>query len=193
MESNKDENIYKKKQLINNLDKILAQVTFFFKNCEKHNLDENELNNLIYTHSIYKNRKRISEFLDKINNSEGKIRDKVIELQEESEMRQKKKNEIEDLKNILNVNVNNNLLTQESQDKSIVLITEGLTENKTENDILIEDSKDVENKNLLKKKRGKDKDKDKEDETKEKYIYKSCYICKQRLGLDNISKFYGSL
>lgn len=53
--------------------------------------------------------------------------------------------------------MNNNLLTQESQDKSIVLITEGLSEDKTktENDILVEDSKDVENKNLLKKKRGK--------------------------------------
>ena len=177
MESNKDENVYKKKQLTNNLDKILCQVTFFLKNCEKLKLEESELNNLIYTHSIYKNRNRISEFLDKINNSEGKIRDKVIELQEESEMRQKKKNEIEDLKNILNVNMN--------------IITEGLSENKTENDILVEDTKDVENKNLLKKKRTKDKDK--EGETKGKFIYKTCYICKQKLGLDNISKFYGSL
>ena len=44
----------------------------------KHKLEESELNNLIYTHSIYKNRNRISEFLDKINNSEWKIRDKVI-------------------------------------------------------------------------------------------------------------------
>ena len=195
MESNKDENFYKKKQLTNNLDKILSQVTFFLKNCEKHKLEESELNNLIYTHSIYKNRNRISEFLDKINNSEWKIRDKVIELQEESEMRQKKKNEVEDLKNILNVNMNmnNNLLTNESQDKSILLITEGLSEDKTENDILVEDTKDVENRNLLKKKRTKDKGKDKEGETKEKYIYKTCYICKQKLGLDNISKFYGSL
>jgi len=195
MESNKDENFYKKKQLTNNLDKILSQVTFFLKNCEKLKLEESELNNLIYTHSIYKNRNRISEFLDKINNSEWKIRDKVIELQEESEMRQKKKNEVEDLKNILNVNMNmnNNLLTNESQDKSILLITEGLSEDKTENDILVEDTKDVENRNLLKKKRTKDKGKDKEGETKEKYIYKTCYICKQKLGLDNISKFYGSL
>jgi hypothetical protein len=56
MESNIDENIYKKKQLTNNLDKILSQVTFFLRNCERFNLNENELNNLIYTHSIYKNR-----------------------------------------------------------------------------------------------------------------------------------------
>ena len=113
MDEPKDENIYKKKQLKNNLDKILSQVTFFLRNCEKLNLNENELNNLIYTHSIYKNRNRISELLEKINNSEGKIRNKVIELQEESEMRQKRKNEIEDLKNILNINTNN-LLPQEN-------------------------------------------------------------------------------
>jgi NAD(P)-dependent dehydrogenase (short-subunit alcohol dehydrogenase family) len=192
-EKEKDENFYKKKQLKNNLDKILSQITFFLKNCERFKLEESELNNLIYTHSIYKNRNRISEFLDKINNSEEKIRDKIIELQEESEMRQRKKNEVEDLKNILNVNMNNNLLTNESQDKSILLITEGLSEDKTENDILVEDSKDVENKELLKKKRTKDKDKEKEGENKGKYIYKTCYICKQKLGLDNISKFYGSL
>ena len=191
MKSNKDENIYKKKQLTNNLDKILCQVTFFLKNCEKFKLKESELNNLIYIHSIYKNRNRISELLDKINNSEGKIRNKVIELQEESEMRQKKKNEIEDLKSILNMNKNNNLLTQENQEKNKLLLKEGEPDDKTEDDILIEDTKDVENKNLLKKKRKKEKDK--EDETKEKYIYKSCYICKQKLGLDNINKFYGSL
>ena len=191
MKSNKDENIYKKKQLTNNLDKILCQVTFFLKNCEKFKLKESELNNLIYIHSIYKNRNRISELLDKINNSETKIRNKVIELQEESEMRQKKKNEIEDLKSILNMNKNNNLLAQENQEKNKLLLKEGEPDDKTEDDILIEDTKDVENKNLLKKKRKKEKDK--EDETKEKYIYKSCYICKQKLGLDNINKFYGSL
>ena len=191
MKSNKDENIYKKKQLTNNLDKILCQVTFFLKNCEKFKLKESELNNLIYIHSIYKNRNRISELLDKINNSETKIRNKVIELQEESEMRQKKKNEIEDLKSILNMNKNNNLLAQENQEKNKLLLKEGEPGDKTEDDILIEDTKDVENKNLLKKKRKKEKDK--EDETKEKYIYKSCYICKQKLGLDNINKFYGSL
>ena len=191
MKSNKDENIYKKKQLTNNLDKILCQVTFFLKNCEKFKLKESELNNLIYIHSIYKNRNRISELLDKINNSETKIRNKVIELQEESEMRQKKKNEIEDLKSILYMNKNNNLLAQENQEKNKLLLKEGEPGDKTEDDILIEDTKDVENKNLLKKKRKKEKDK--EDETKEKYIYKSCYICKQKLGLDNINKFYGSL
>ena len=156
-------------------------------------MEESELNNLIYTHSIYKNRGRISEFLNLINNSEEKIRGKVIELQEESEMRQKRKNEIEDLKNILNINTNNLIAEEKEKDnKNKLILTKGEPEeqrDKTEDDVLIEDTKDVENRTLLKKKRKKEK----EDETKEKYVYKSCYICKQKLGLDNINKFYGSL
>ena len=196
MEEAKDENIYKKKQLKNNLDKILSQITFFLRNCERFNLNENDLNNLIYTHSIYKNRNRISEFLEKINNSEGKILNKVIELQEESEMRQKRKNEIEDLKNILNVNTNN-LLPQENPENNKLLITEGdntITHNdKTEDDIIVEDTKEYEQKNLLQKKRKNDNKEDNNNKDKSKYIYKSCYICKQKLGLDNINNFYGSL
>ena len=193
MDEKEDKNIYKKKQLNNNLDKILSQVTYFLNNCEKFGLEESELNNLIYTHSIYKNRGRISEFLNLINNSEEKIRGKVIELQEGSEMRQKRKNEIEDLKNILNINTNNLIAEEKEKDnKNKLLLTKGEPEeqrDKTEDDVLIEDTKDVENRSLLKKKRKKEK----EDETKEKYVYKSCYICKQKLGLDNINKFYGSL
>ena len=197
MEEAKDENIYKKKQLKNNLDKILSQITFFLRNCERFNLNENDLNNLIYTHSIYKNRNRISEFLEKINNSEGKILNKVIELQEESEMRQKRKNEIEDLKNILNINTNN-LLPQENPENNKLLITEGdntITHNdKTEDDIIVEDTKEYEQKNLLQKKRKNDnKEDNNNNKDKSKYIYKSCYICKQKLGLDNINNFYGSL
>ena len=193
MDNKEDKNIYKKKQLNNNLDKILSQVTYFLNNCEKFGLEESELNNLIYTHSIYKNRGRISEFLNLINNSEEKIRGKVIELQEGSEMRQKRKNEIEDLKNILNINTNNLIAEEKEKDnKNKLILTKGEPEeqrDKTEDDVLIEDTKDVKNRSLLKKKRKKEK----EDETKEKYVYKSCYICKQKLGLDNINKFYGSL
>ena len=197
MEEAKDENIYKKKQLKNNLDKILSQITFFLRNCERFDLNENDLNNLIYTHSIYKNRNRISEFLEKINNSEGKILNKVIELQEESEMRQKRKNEIEDLKNILNISTNN-LLPQENPENNKLLITEGdntITHNdKTEDDIIVEDTKEYEQKNLLQKKRKNDnKEDNNNNKDKSKYIYKSCYICKQKLGLDNINNFYGSL
>ena len=32
-----------------------------------------------------------------------------------------------------------------------------------------------------------------EEDNKEKFMFKSCYICKQKLGLDNIHQFYGTL
>ena len=91
MEKNEDKDFYTKKQLINNLDKILSQITFFLRNCELCNLEEKELNNLIYNHSIYKNRNRVNTFTEKVNNSGKIIINKIIELQEESEMRKKEK------------------------------------------------------------------------------------------------------
>ena len=90
-----------------------------------------------------------------------------------------------------------NLLESENSNKDKLLLptsqkpNEENNENKNneknkEDDILVEDSKDVEKKNYLLKKRKKEK-KD------EKFIYKNCYICKQKFGLDNISKFYGNI
>ena len=78
MEKIEDKNFYTKKQLINNLDKILSQITFFLRNCESCNLEEKELNNLIYNHSIYKNRNRINTFAEKINNSGEIIINRII-------------------------------------------------------------------------------------------------------------------
>ena len=49
------------------------------------------MNNLIYKHSIYKNKNKINEFVNRINDSEKSIRKKIIEIQEESEMRKKEK------------------------------------------------------------------------------------------------------
>ena len=192
MEKIEDKNFYTKKQLINNLDKILSQITFFLRNCESCNLEEKELNNLIYNHSIYKNRNRINTFAEKINNSGEIIINRIIELQEESEMRKKRKSEIQELKNIFNPNIQN--LPQEENKNKLLPQTEDENLNeKNEDEILIEDTKDVEKRNLLQKKRKKEKEKEKEEDNKEKFMFKSCYICKQKLGLDNIHQFYGTL
>ena len=194
MEKIEDKNFYTKKQLINNLDKILSQITFFLRNCESCNLEEKELNNLIYNHSIYKNRNGINTFAEKINNSGEIIINKIIELQEESEIRKKRKSEIQELKNIFNPNIQN-LPQEENKNKLLPQTEEENLNEKNEDEILIEDTKDVEKRNLLQKKRKKEKEKEKEKEedNKEKFMYKSCYICKQKLGLDNIHQFYGTL
>ena len=192
MEKNDEKTIYLKKQINNDLDKIMSQINFFLRKCENSKIDKEILNNIIYTHPISKskNRTKINTFAEKLNNISDIVGNKVIELQEEAELRQKRRNEIEDLKNILGPNVK--LLKNE--DKSKLLLPPG--EQKDEqsekaDDILVEDTKDVENQ-LLGKKRKKEKPKGKE-EAKEKYYFKTCYICKQKLGLDNINKFYGSM
>jgi len=158
MEKNEDKDFYTKKQLINNLDKILSQITFFLRNCELCNLEEKELNNLIYNHSIYKNRNRVNTFTEKVNNSGKIIINKIIELQEESEMRKKRKNEIQDLKNILNTNIKK-LPQEEIKNKLLPPQEEENLNEKNEDDILIEDTKDVEKRKLLQKKKKKRKGK----------------------------------
>ena len=193
MSKKEAKNIYLEKQLIDNLNKVITHVSHFMKKIESSGIEEEELSNIIYTNISSKSRKMLTTFSEKINKSEG-ILNKVMELQEESEMMQKKKKEIQELKNILNTNYQN-LLKEENK---LLLPSQEKIEEKDEDDILVEDTKDVENKNLLQKKRKKEKEKkeekeEKEEDKKEKYMFKTCYICKKKLGTNNISKFYGSM
>ena len=193
MAKKETKNIYLEKQLIDNLNKVITHVSHFMKKIESSGIEEEELSNIIYTNISSKSRKMLTTFSEKINKSEG-ILNKVMELQEESEMMQKKKKEIQELKNILNTNYQN-LLKEENK---LLLPSQEKIEEKDEDDILVEDTKDVENKNLLQKKRKNEKEKkeekeEKEEDKKEKYMFKTCYICKKKLGTNNISKFYGSM
>ena len=193
MAKKETKNIYLEKQLIDNLNKVITHVSHFMKKIESSGIEEEELSNIIYTNLSSKSRKMLTTFSEKINKSEG-ILNKVMELQEESEMMQKKKKEIQELKNILNTNYQN-LLKEENK---LLLPSQEKIEEKDEDDILVEDTKDVENKNLLQKKRKNEKEKkeekeEKEEDKKEKYMFKTCYICKKKLGTNNISKFYGSM
>ena len=193
MSKKEAKNIYLEKQLIDNLNKVITHVSHFMKKIESSGIEEEELSNIIYTNLSSKSRKMLTTFSEKISKSEG-ILNKVMELQEESEMMQKKKKEIQELKNILNTNYQN-LLKEENK---LLLPSQEKIEEKDEDDILVEDTKDVENKNLLQKKRKNEKEKkedkeEKEEDKKEKYMFKTCYICKKKLGTNNISKFYGSM
>ena len=131
---------------------------------------EDDVYNLIYKHPIFKNKYKINDFANKVNGSEI-IGQKVIDIQEESDMRKKKRSEVEDWKKFLKNIDCKNLLTGENENKNKLLLPPGDEEkdksaenNENENnekneedDILVEDTKDVEKRNILRQKKKKRK------------------------------------
>ena len=195
MEKHEDNNI--KKKLKNNLYKILSNVNYFLRNSKTSNLSQEEITNIVFTNPICQNSNlnKIRNFVDMLNNIKETTHNKVIELQEESEMRQKKRNEIKDLNDFLNTNIkfienqekNNNLLPSPNE-------INNEPKNENEDDILIEDTEEIEKQNLLNKKREKENPKEQVQNIKRgKYINLLCYTCKRKLRTDNVSKFYGRL
>ena len=195
MEKHEDNNI--KKKLKNNLYKILSNVNYFLRNSKTSNLSQEEITNIVFTNPICQNNNlnKIRNFVDMLNNIKETTHNKVIELQEESEMRQKKRNEIKDLNDFLNTNIkfienqekNNNLLPSPNE-------INNEPKNENEDDILIEDTEKIEKQNLLNKKREKENPKEQVQNIKRgKYINLLCYTCKRKLRTDNVSKFYGRL
>ena len=215
-----------KKYLTNTLNTIQTLSIKFLKKCESFPKLKEEINDLICSHPIYKNRKKIHQFALMIMNSEKHINEKIIDIQEQSDMRQKRKDELDQINNFLSTGYKKMLSDGSDQLKIKKLLPPPKKEekqkqdnnknddinNKSENilfdftkkenekekekeeedDIKVEDTKDYEMKKLLQKKRKKLKDKNQTNE-KQKVIFKNCYICKDKLGLNNIHSFYGNL
>jgi NAD(P)-dependent dehydrogenase (short-subunit alcohol dehydrogenase family) len=155
-------------------------------------------------------------------NAEKKLKEKIIDNQEKSDMRQKRKEELDQINNFLSTGYKKMLTDGSDQNKIKRLLPapkkEDLTkkekkedkdnnksgnilfdftkkdepkkEEKEEDDILVEDTKDAEMKKFLLKKRKKLNDKNNE---KQNVVFRNCYICKEKLGLENIHAFYGNL
>ena len=214
-----------KKYLTNTLNTIQTLSIKFLKKCESFPKLKEEINDLICSHPIYKNRKKIHQFALMIMNSEKHINEKIIDIQEQSDMRQKRKDELDQINNFLSTGYKKMLSDGSDQLKIKKLLpppkkeekekqdndkNDDINNNKSENilfdftkkenekekeeedDIKVEDTKDYEMKKLLQKKRKKLKDKNQTNE-KQKVIFKNCYICKDKLGLNNIHSFYGNL
>ena len=212
-----------KKYLTNTLNTIQTLSIKFMKKCDEFPKLKEEINNLICSHPIYKNRQKIHQFSLMIMNSEKVIKDKIEGIQKQSDMRQKRKDELEQINNFLNTGYKKMLTDGSEQIKIKQLLPppkkkekeedenkndtannnsenilfdftnkEPKKEKEKEDDILVEDTKDYEMKKFLQKKRKKLKDKNQSNE-KQKVIFKNCYICKEKFGLDNIHSFYGNL
>jgi len=215
-----------KKYLINTLNTIQTLSLKFLKKCETFPKLKEEINNLICSHPIYKSRQKIHQFALMILNSEKQIKEKIINIQEQSNMRQKRKEELDSINNFLSTGYKKMLTDGSEQMKIKKLLPapkkeekqddkenndkgkdnnnsenilfdftkkdEKETEKDNEDDIIIEDTKDYEMKKFLQKKRKKLSDKNQNSE-KQKVIFKNCYICKEKFGLNNIHSFYGNL
>ena len=215
-----------KKYLINTLNTIQTLSIKFLKKCESFPKLKEEINNLICSHPIYKNRQKIHQFALMVMNSEKQIKEKIIDIQEQSDMRQKRKEELDSINNFLSTGYKKMLTDgseqmkikkllpapkkeekqndEEEKDKNkdnnnseTILFDftkkeDKETEKENEDDVLVEDTKDYEMKKFLQKKRKKLKDKNQNSE-KQKVIFKNCYICKEKFGLNNIHSFYGNL
>ena len=90
-----------KKYLTNTLNTIQTLSIKFLKKCESFPKLKEEINDLICSHPIYKNRKKIHQFALMIMNSEKHINEKIIDIQEQSDMRQKRKDELDQINNFL--------------------------------------------------------------------------------------------
>ena len=214
-----------KKYLTNTLNTIQTLSIKFMKKCDEFPKLKEEINNLICSHPIYKNRQKIHQFSLMIMNSEKVLKDKIEVIQKQSDMRQKRKDELDQINNFLTTGYKKMLSDGSDQIKIKQLLPapkkeekekkeennkndninnnsenilfdftnkETEKEEEREDDILVEDTKDYEMKKFLQKKRKKLKDKNQNNE-KQKVIFKNCYICKEKFGLDNIHSFYGNL
>ena len=77
-----------KKYLINTLNTVNTLCTKFLKKADSYPKLKDEINNLICSHPIFKNRQNIHKFALMIVNSEKKIQEKIENIQEQSDMRQ---------------------------------------------------------------------------------------------------------
>ena len=214
-----------KKYLTNTLNTIQTLSIKFLKRCESFPKLKEEINNLICSHPIFKNRQKIHQFALMIMNSEKDLKNKIIDIQEQTDMRKKRKEELDQINNFLSTGykkmltdgseqmkikkllpstkVEEKINKEEDNKKDINNNSENIlfdftnkdTEKKKEeeDDILVEDTKEVEMKKYLQKKRKKLNEKNKNNNEKQKVVFKNCYICKEKFGLDNIHSFYGNL
>ena len=196
------ENIDKIKIIENDLnlylDRILTHICKIIKKYENSPKLKEKILNIIYSHPIYKNRKKIEKFSSIIDKSGLNFKEKIIEIKEKSDMKKKRIDELQQINNFIDINYEKLLIDINKSEKKLLLPSQTETKENEEinNDNNEEKKNEIkknrENKKFLKKKRKMEKNKKKELEEKFKY-FSTCYICKEKFSKENIHKFYGNL
>ena len=106
-----------KKYLINTLNTIQTLSIKFIKKCEAFPKLKEEIDNLICSHSIFKYRNKIHSFAMMIMNAEKQLTKKIMNIQENSDMRQKRKEELEQINNFLSTGYKKMLSDGNDQNK----------------------------------------------------------------------------
>ena len=167
--------------------KIYKKSSHFIENIDK----------VIFSHPIYKNRKALEKFTSIINSAGINCKEEIIKIKEKSDMNLKRTDELEQINKFIDTNYEKLLTDINKSEKKLLLSSQiELIEDDEVDKDMKEKKDDIkifrENKKLLKKKRKMEKNKKKEIEEKFKY-FSTCYICKNKFSPENIHKFYGNL
>ena len=140
------------------LDRILTQICKIMKKYEENPNSEENFLNIIYSHPIYKNRKEVEKFSSIIEKAGVNFKEKIMEIKDKSDMRQKRLVELQKINNFIDNNYEKLLMDINKEDKNLLLTSQLEL---SENDDLINDEieekqnkikKIRENKKFLKKK-----------------------------------------
>ena len=187
----------REKEINLTLSRILTYFLDFMKIYKKSSNFIENIDKVIFSHPIYKNRKALEKFTSIINSAGLNYKEEIIKIKEKSDMNLKRTDELEQINKFIDTNYEK-LLTDINKSEIKLLLSPQieLDENDEINKDIEEKKNDIkkirENRKLLKKKRKLEKNKKKEIEEKFKY-FSTCYICKNKFSPENIHKFYGNL
>ncbi len=174
---NKNRNIFVVKEYFNTtLTSIYSNIKKFFERLEQNENFKDEINNLIHEHEIYLNRTIVKQFYKFIENCMNEINLRIEKKRINSEMYKKNKTQLDIIKDYIQKNKNNLLISSEN--------------NKIN---LISDNKN----NLLNKKRNNShsnsSSSSKNIKNKKNFYRYFCYICKCKITEDSTHFFYHNL
>ena len=101
---------------------ILENNLQYLKKYDSHPNIRDKLDRIILEHSIYKNRRKIERFNLILKNSNDSIKQKIIEIKEESDMRKKRKEELVIINDFIKTNIKD-LISDNSNKENIKLLS----------------------------------------------------------------------